>query len=108
MGGLVRSTPGGWTIKPETAELVPTYSALAVRPSDVWVVTYPKCGTTWTQEMVRQVANKVDMEGGRVDLGQRFPFLEFDTLGDIPWLFPGIRGILASLAFSGYVWWAGL
>ena len=106
--GLVRSTPGGWTMKPETVELVPTYSALAVRPSDVWVVTYPKCGTTWTQEMVWQVANKVDMEGGRVDLGQRFPFLEFDTLADIPWLFPGIRGILASLAFSGYVWWAGL
>ena len=73
--GLVRSTPGGWTVKPETAGMVPAYSNMVVRPSDVWVVTYPKCGTTWTQEMVWQVANKIDMEGGKVDLGERFPLL---------------------------------
>ena len=72
--------------------------AMPVKESDVWVITQPKCGTTWTQEMVRnitniakilqnilsqqvwQIANNVDIEGGKVLLGTRFPFLEFDTL----------------------------
>ena len=104
--GLVRSTEG-WTMKPETAKMVPTYSSLRVRSSDVWVVTYPKCGTTWTQELVWQVANNVDLEGGKRDLGERFPFLEFDTLVDIPWLYPGLWGHFMSFVFSCYVWWTG-
>ena len=106
--GLVRSYPGEWTMKPETAKLVPTYSTMKVRPTDIWVVTYPKCGTTWTQELVWQVVNKVDLEGGKRQLGERFPFLEFDTLGDIPWMFPGLWGRIVSFVFSCYLWWRGL
>jgi hypothetical protein len=83
--GLVTSTPGGWTMLPTTANLIPKISKMEVRPSDVWVVTYPKCGTTWTQELVWQIVNKVDLEGGKAELGVRFPFLKFDSLIDIHW-----------------------
>ncbi|XP_055704043.1 luciferin sulfotransferase-like [Phlebotomus papatasi] len=57
-----------------------------VRPDDVWVVTYPKCGTTWTQEMVWQICNNLDYEGGKVALERRFPYLEVGCLlsRDIP------------------------
>ena len=43
----------------------------------MWVVTYPKCGTTWAQELVWQVAHGLDLEGGKTDLMERFPFMEF-------------------------------
>jgi hypothetical protein len=45
---------------------------------DVWVVTYPKCGTTWTQELVWMVNNGLNYEKAmKEDLYVRSPFLEF-------------------------------
>ena len=32
---------------------------------DVWLVTPPKCGTTWTQEMVWLLANDLDYEAAK-------------------------------------------
>ena len=34
-------------------------------PRDVWVVTSPKSGTTWTQEMVWLLDNNLDYEGAK-------------------------------------------
>jgi len=53
---------------------------LPLRPDDVWVVTYPKCGTTWTQEMVWMILNNLDMEKGQLPLAIRSPFLEFGCI----------------------------
>ena len=30
---------------------------MKLKPDDVWIVTYPKCGTTWTQQIVRLIIN---------------------------------------------------
>jgi len=44
---------------------------------DVWVVTYPKCGTTWTQEMVWMIGHDLDYKTSmEVQLDDRYPFLE--------------------------------
>ena len=56
-----------------------------VKPDDIWIVTYPKSGTTWTQEMIWQIVNNVDRERGQLPLFTRTPFLEFGCVtNDMP------------------------
>ncbi|KAF2892846.1 hypothetical protein ILUMI_13325 [Ignelater luminosus] len=53
---------------------------LEVRNDDVWVVSYPKTGTTWTQEMVWLIASHLDFDGAKKPLIERFPFLEASSI----------------------------
>lgn len=48
-----------------------------VRKDDVWVISFAKCGSTWSQEMVWQICNDLDFEGGRGELlSKKFPYFE--------------------------------
>ena len=51
-----------------------------VRPDDIWIITYPKCGTTWTQEIVWNIMNDVDKDLGQMPLFARSPFLEMQGI----------------------------
>lgn len=48
---------------------------LKIYEDDIWVITYPKSGTTWCQEAVWQIFNDVDVDN-KVPMQERFPFLE--------------------------------
>lgn len=47
-----------------------------VNNSDIWVTSFPKCGTTWLQEMVYLIATDCDYENAKSYITDRFPFLE--------------------------------
>ncbi|XP_049544061.1 luciferin sulfotransferase-like [Anopheles darlingi] len=73
--------------KPTHCVLTPQYlqSAerirnLTVYEDDVWILSFPKCGTTWTQEMVWLVSHDLDYAtAAEVNLLERSIFLEFSA-----------------------------
>ncbi|XP_072042827.1 sulfotransferase 1C1-like [Amphiura filiformis] len=71
-------------MQPSTMEALKTWQA---RQDDVFVVTYPKAGTTWTQEIVSAVIRKGDLEQvNKTHTYLRNPFLEatiFSSTKDI-------------------------
>jgi len=53
---------------------------MEVYDDDIWIVTYPKCGTTWTQEIVWSMVhlmNDPNTDMKDKELFARTPFLEF-------------------------------
>ena len=48
LDGLV-SDPLGIYIPQSMEKVAEKVYNFKVRPDDIWIVTYPKCGTTWTQ-----------------------------------------------------------
>ncbi|KAK5638160.1 hypothetical protein RI129_012455 [Pyrocoelia pectoralis] len=47
-----------------------------IRNDDVIVASFPKSGTTWTQEMVWLLKNDLDYEGAKTSIRERFPYFD--------------------------------
>ena len=52
-----------------------------IRPDDVFIATYPKCGTTWTQQIVKLIANN-GVETG-IDSDEFVPWHEHMSLEEM-------------------------
>ncbi|KAJ8722506.1 hypothetical protein PYW07_003686 [Mythimna separata] len=59
---------------------------MPLRPSDIFVATYQRSGTTWTQELVWLLANNLDYEtAAKIPLTERYPFLELFMFFNKKW-----------------------
>ena len=45
-----------------TKEQVDKIRSMVLRPDDVWIVSYPKAGTTWTQNIVHLILKERERE----------------------------------------------
>lgn len=80
--GLVRLSPGGWVFPKQYRKYADHLYNFEVRPTDVFLVTYPKVGTTWTQEILWTMIFNPDLDNPKqeVSLEKRSPFLDVDML----------------------------
>jgi len=75
--GFVRFQPSGQVLPRGFAAIQNDLDKFTVREDDVWVASFPKCGTTWTQEMVWNIINHLDFASAKTtDLERRVPFVE--------------------------------
>jgi len=74
--GFVRCQPGNLLMPVFYQKDCKNYSHFKIRSDDIFVLSFPKSGTTWTQEMVWLIANDCDFIGAKTLLRERFPFLE--------------------------------
>ncbi|XP_053669264.1 luciferin sulfotransferase-like [Anopheles marshallii] len=81
-GAVDRPTPPAYCVLNENYRLsADRIRNLTVFEDDLWIVTAPKCGTTWTQEMMWLLDNDLNYQkASEINLIDRSIFLEFCTL----------------------------
>ncbi|KAL9980218.1 hypothetical protein ACROYT_G008773 [Oculina patagonica] len=57
-----------------TEEKVAVFPRLPARKDDIFIASYPRSGSTWTQEMVWQILHHGNICSGRLD--ERVPYIE--------------------------------
>merc|ERR1712215_21724 len=79
--GFERVGPHRFVAVKGAKDVVKRIYNMKVTEKDIWVVTYPRSGTTWTQEMVWNITNGLDFEKARkTDIDEKFFFLDMDWL----------------------------
>ncbi|KAJ8725830.1 hypothetical protein PYW08_004013 [Mythimna loreyi] len=73
----IRLGPKGYMVFKSYMKDAANIYNMPVRPTDVFVASYQRSGTTWTQELVWLIVNDLDYEkAAEIPLTQRYPFLE--------------------------------
>ncbi|XP_072159060.1 sulfotransferase 4A1 isoform X1 [Bemisia tabaci] len=78
--GFVEVGPDKYFLPKKYEEDAMKLHSFRPRPDDTWIVTFPRSGTTLTQELIWLISTGLDFEGARATpLYERFPFIEFST-----------------------------
>ncbi|KAI5646047.1 sulfotransferase domain-containing protein [Phthorimaea operculella] len=79
--GFVKVGPKGYCLPQNFRNKAAKIYNMPVRPDDVFVVSYPRTGTTWTQELVWMVDNDLDyVTSNAIPITQRYIFVEMSAL----------------------------
>ncbi|XP_047512985.1 sulfotransferase 1C4-like [Pieris napi] len=80
---ILRIGPKGYVLPEKFKHEAADIYNMEVRSSDVFVASFPRSGTTWTQDMVWLIVSDLDYERAlNIPLTERYAFLEFSLSFD--------------------------
>ncbi|XP_068242966.1 sulfotransferase 1A1-like [Palaemon carinicauda] len=83
---MVKLSPGGWVLPKNYLKFANKIYNFEMRNTDVFVMTFPKCGTTWGQEIIWTMRNSPNLDhpwASKAPLA-RSPFMDYDMMMRIP------------------------
>ncbi|XP_047738831.1 LOW QUALITY PROTEIN: sulfotransferase 1C4, partial [Hyalella azteca] len=103
---VVLLRPHNWVVLRRFLKIHEMVYNFQFRPDDVVVMTYPKCGTTWSQEIVWNMRNNPDLDNPDADdaLFVRSPYLEIDMLSGPKMTVDFAAMVAFTKGIQKYVW----
>ena len=81
--GFIKIKPGNCLVASAYSSYMERIYNMELRSDDIFVLSWPKNGTTWTQEMVWCICNDFNTESAKNErLDKRVPFLEMEHVLD--------------------------
>lgn len=81
--GFVQTGPKKYLLPQKYYQHANKFYNFELRKDDLWIVTYPRSGTSLTQEILWLINNNLDYDtSAKIPLNERFPFFEFNILSD--------------------------
>lgn len=77
---FVEVLPDKLIIPRKFVELGESIRELPCYEDDVWMISYPRTGSTWAQEMIWLLGHQLDYEAAKQDLRARSPLIELSAL----------------------------
>ncbi|XP_023164036.1 estrogen sulfotransferase [Drosophila hydei] len=77
---FVEVLPDRLVIPRKYIEMGESIRDLPIYKDDVWMVSYPRTGSTWAQEMIWLLGHQLDYEAAKQDLRMRAPLIELSAL----------------------------
>ncbi|GAB6027952.1 hypothetical protein CHUAL_002179 [Chamberlinius hualienensis] len=94
-------TPEGTVYHTKLLRGVYESANILAKPDDIYVVSFPKTGTTWAQELVYIIASNCDFKSASsISLQQRFSFIEMHGIQQHISSQPGPRFIKTHLSYT--------
>lgn len=77
---LIEVHPGRVMMPSKFQEIGEDIKNFEIRKDDVWLLSYPRTGSTWAQEMIWLLGNNLDYEGAKNIQQVRTPLLELSAI----------------------------